>query len=58
MLENGLSLQAIASLPPERRKEILEPYIDRIAEDFQTDPELAEFEILDIEDRDREYDES
>jgi hypothetical protein len=46
----SLSLQQIAKLPIQERDRLLAPYVDAMAEDFQTDPELTEFSELDIED--------
>ena len=45
-----LSLQQIAKLPICDRDRLLAPYIVAMAEDFQTDPELTEFSVLDTED--------
>ncbi|MBE9011232.1 hypothetical protein IQ250_13545 [Pseudanabaenaceae cyanobacterium LEGE 13415] len=46
----SLSLQQIAKLPIQERDRLLAPYIAAMAEDFQTDPELTEFSVLDTED--------
>lgn len=46
----NLSLQQIAKLPIGDRNQLLAPYIATMAEDFQTDPELTEFSVLDVED--------
>ncbi|KAM3094617.1 hypothetical protein ACKFKF_26855 [Phormidesmis sp. 146-12] len=43
------SLQQIAKLPIRERDRLLAPYVDAMAEDFQTDPELTEFSGLDTE---------
>jgi hypothetical protein len=45
-----LSLQQIAKLPIQERDRILSPYVAAMVEDFQTDPELTEFSVLDAED--------
>ncbi|NJR63090.1 MAG: hypothetical protein HC769_32460 [Cyanobacteria bacterium CRU_2_1] len=45
-----LSLQEIAKLPIRDRNQLLAPYVAAMAEDFQTDPELTEFSVLDAED--------
>jgi hypothetical protein len=45
-----LSLQQIAKLPVRDRNQLLTPYVFAMAEDFQTDPELTEFSVLDTED--------
>lgn len=45
-----LSLQQIAKLPVRDRNQLLAPYVAAMAEDFQTDPELTEFSVLDTED--------
>jgi hypothetical protein len=45
-----LSLQQIAKLPIEERNQLLAPYVDAMAKDFRTDPELTEFSVLDAED--------
>jgi hypothetical protein len=45
-----LSLQQIAKLPIRERDQLLAPYVAAMAEDFQTDPELTEFSVLDTED--------
>lgn len=45
-----LSLQEIAKLPVRDRNQLLAPYIAAMAEDFQNDPELTEFSVLDTED--------
>lgn len=45
-----LSLQEIAKLPVRDRNQLLAPYVAAMAEDFQTDPELTEFSLLDTED--------
>jgi hypothetical protein len=45
----SLSLQQIAKLPIQERDRILSPYVAAMAEDFQTDPELTEFSVLDAE---------
>lgn len=44
-----LSLQQIAKLPVRDRNQLLTPYVAAMAEDFQTDPELTEFSVLDRE---------
>ena len=44
-----MSLQEIAKLPIRDRNPLLAPYIAAMAEDFQTDPELTEFSVLDTE---------
>jgi hypothetical protein len=45
-----LSLQQIAKLPIAERNALIAPYISAMAEDFQNDPELTEFSVLDAED--------
>lgn len=45
-----LSLQQIAKLPIGDRHKLITPYIEAMAEDFQTDTELTEFSVLDTED--------
>jgi hypothetical protein len=45
-----LSLQQIAKLPVSDRNKLIAPYIFAMAEDFQTNPELTEFSVLDTED--------
>lgn len=45
-----LSLQQIAKLPIHDRNQLFAPYIPAMAEDFQNDPELTEFSVLDTED--------
>ncbi|MFM7447464.1 MAG: hypothetical protein ACKO24_02560 [Leptolyngbyaceae cyanobacterium] len=45
-----LSLQEIAKLPIRDRNQLLAPYVAAMAEDFETDPELTEFSVLDTED--------
>lgn len=45
-----LSLSAIAKLPVKERNQILAAYVPKMAEDFQNDPELTEFSVLDSED--------
>jgi hypothetical protein len=45
-----MSLQEIAKLPICDRNQLLAPYVAAMAEDFQTDPELTEFSVLDTED--------
>lgn len=47
-----LSLRQIAALPIAERHKFIAPMIEAIAEDFQTDPELTEFAVLDGEDWD------
>lgn len=44
------SLQHIAALPLEERHQWLKPYIDAMTDDFQHDPALTEFSVLDGED--------
>ncbi len=45
----SLSLQQIAKLPIRDRNQVLASYVAAIAEDFETDPELTEFSVLDAE---------
>lgn len=45
-----LSLQEIAKLPIRDRNQLLATYVAAMAEDFETDPELTEFSVLDTED--------
>jgi hypothetical protein len=45
-----LPLQQIAKLPIAERNKLIAPYISAMAEDFQNDPELTEFSVLDTED--------
>ncbi len=45
-----LSLQQIAKLPIGDRHKLIAPYIAAMVDDFQTDPELTEFSVLDTED--------
>lgn len=45
-----LSLQQLAKLPISDRNQLLAPYVTAMAEDFQNDPELTEFSVLDTED--------
>jgi hypothetical protein len=45
-----LSLQQVAKLPIAERNALIAPYISAMAEDFQNDPELTEFSVLDTED--------
>ncbi|WP_247219339.1 DUF2281 domain-containing protein [Synechococcus sp. C9] len=44
------SLQQIARLPLSQRHQALAPFIADTATDFQTDPALTEFAVLDSED--------
>ncbi|MEB3337601.1 MAG: hypothetical protein VKJ46_09075 [Leptolyngbyaceae bacterium] len=46
----ALSLQQIAKLAIADRHQLLAPYVQAMAEDFQTNPELTEFSVLDAED--------
>ena len=50
------SLQQIAALPLEERHQYLKPYVAAMADDFQHDPALTEFSVLDAEDWDIEED--
>lgn len=43
------SLQEIAKLPIRDRHQLLAPYVAAMAQDFQTEPELTEFAVLDTE---------
>jgi|GEM_PF-1073708 len=52
--ELPLSLHEIARLPLEERHRLLAPSISATAEDFRTDPDLMEFEALDLDGLDLE----
>ena len=45
-----LSLQQIAKLPIRDRNQLLAIYVAAMAKDFETDPGLTEFSVLDTED--------
>lgn len=45
-----LSLQQLAKLPVRERNQLLAPYVTAMAQDFENDPELTEFSVLDDED--------
>jgi hypothetical protein len=47
--ESNLSLQQLAKLPIKERHQYLQSSVAATAEDFETDPELTEFSILDTE---------
>jgi hypothetical protein len=53
-----LSLRQIAVLPIAERHKIIAPMIADIAADFQADPELTEFAVLDGEDWDDAWDDA
>lgn len=55
-VETKLSLEQIAALPLEERYKVIIPSIAATAEDFQTEPELTEFAVLDNEDWEIEHD--
>ena len=46
---SSLSLQELAKLPINERHQYLKSLIVATAEDFETDPELTEFAVLDAE---------
>lgn len=50
IISQPLSLSTIAKLPVKERNQILAAYVPKMAEDFQNDPELTEFSVLDSED--------
>ena len=45
-----LSLQHVSTLPLEERHQWLKPHIAAMVDDFQSDPALTEFSVLDGED--------
>ena len=47
--ESRLSLQELAKLPIRERHQYLQASVAATAEDFETDPELTEFAVLDAE---------
>ena len=47
-----LSLQQIVKMPLTERHRYLKQFMDSTAQDFQDDPELTEFEVLDTADWD------
>jgi hypothetical protein len=52
MSDSRLSLRELAKLPVVERNQILAAYVPMMVEDFEHDPELTEFSVLDGEDFD------
>jgi hypothetical protein len=52
MSESRLSLRELAKLSVVERNRILAAYVPMMVEDFEHDPELTEFSVLDCEDWD------
>lgn len=50
-----LSLQQIANLPLSERHQYLAQFVPAMTDDFLHDPELTEFNVLDTEDWDLDY---
>ncbi|WLT40714.1 hypothetical protein NON20_26335 (plasmid) [Synechocystis sp. B12] len=51
-----LSLQQLANLPLPERRQYLAQFIPAMTDDFLHNPELTEFNVLDTEDWDLDYD--